>query len=231
MRVHKNSIVRRYKLIGIFCLSVIALYGLCSISVRVFRIQEIEIRAEGIDLAVDTSKFNDNLLLLSTQALRAHLLEEYPLFADISIRKKFPHTLMITATRRNPFAVLFTASQRMTVDSSGIVLGNEEAMSSLPKLFFDIGIVYPGQKITDRDVLASLKLISASEGVLDHADFSVRDRLSIQAKLPNREILFPRDGDMNAKAATLQTILSGFRIKGTLPNIIDLRYDKPIVDE
>lgn len=231
MMMHKSSRVRRYKLIGFVCLLVIAIYGLWKISVRVLRIQEIEVRAEGINLVVDTSKFNDNLLLLSTQELRAHLLREYPLFADISIRKKFPHTLAITATRRDPFAVLFTASQRMTVDNSGIVLGDEETTSSLPRLFFDIGVVYPGKKITDSDVLASLELIEGSEGILDHADFSVRDRLSIQAKLPNREILFPRDGDLSAKAATLQTILSGFRIKGTLPKIIDLRYDKPIVDE
>ncbi len=58
---------------------------------------------------------------------------------------------------------------------------------------------------------------------------SEKDSASILATMGHTNIFLPQKGDLKVKAGTLQTIVMGFRIKGTLPTVIDLRFEKPIV--
>ena len=52
---------------------------------------------------------------------------------------------------------------------------------------------------------------------------------SIRVEIQQLDIFFPQDGDIVEHIRTLQTLFTGFRIKGVLPAHIDLRFGKPVV--
>jgi hypothetical protein len=86
-----------------------------------------------------------------------------------------------------------------------------------------------GEKITDPRVSAGISFITGMRDILSVSSISVEDERSLRAKCDKLDILFPQDGPIAPILATLQTLLSGFRIKGTLPTFIDLRFNKPII--
>jgi hypothetical protein len=77
--------------------------------------------------------------------------------------------------------------------------------------------------------VTALAFLNGTRDFLPIQTITIEDDSSLRAKSNTMDILFPQDGSMPAILATLQTLLSGFRIKGTLPTLIDLRFNKPMV--
>ena len=87
----------------------------------------------------------------------------------------------------------------------------------------------PGVKIFDRDVLASVNFIRETRSIVPIRDITMNDTMSLRAQRATMSIVFPQHADIPALVRTLQTVIAGFRIKGTLPTTVDLRFDKPVV--
>lgn len=186
---------------------------------KLFRIQRVEIVGTQISVVIDEDKMNKNLLFFPSQKIREQLLAQNPILKDITIRKKFPHTIEIITYTRDPVARVALSKREVVVDSSGVILGT--SLSEYQKLPVIIGVTENSESLK-----RSVAIIIAVSEIYSVTNV---DGTTLLAKTSTTDIYFPQIGDMQFKVATLQTLLSGFRIKGTLPKMIDLRFEKPIV--
>jgi cell division protein FtsQ len=74
---------------------------------------------------------NGNLLTLSAKGLSAKLLQS-PWIKDVSIRKEFPHRILIRIGETSPFAILETKGRTFLIDERGRML--EEMKGTVPFL-------------------------------------------------------------------------------------------------
>jgi len=147
------------------------------------------------------------------------------------VTKKFPHSLFIRMALRKPFATIATAGRSILVDRDGVVLGEQTVQAALPILVFDVGDVGIGTAIREPLVEKSLALLRSVTGAVLVERITSVDGATLRVYSENTEIILTHDADIADKAATLQTLIGGFRIKGKLPAVIDLRFDKPVVRE
>lgn len=197
--------------------------------IRAFTIKNVVVDGPGMTVQLDKEKFGKNLLFLPVDTLRQDLLSTYPLLGDVTFERKFPSTLIVHLTRRSTFALLQSSGNVYAVDAYGLVLGSSEYSLRFPSLIFDIGILSIGSRVNDDRVEAGLSFLRGMESHASIQTVKVRDGQSIQAKMDNTNIFLPQTGDLSAKADTLQIIMEGFRMKGTLPTVIDLRHEKPVI--
>lgn len=208
----------------------IASYVLYFFSFKVFILKTIVLEAQGIDLEIDKNKLPNNLLFFPSDRIRLELLQKYPLIGNLSITKIYPDKLLIKAFKREAIAILNYGSQNLLIDRYAIVLGQTENQIDLPILYFDVAVVSKGQKIINNQISTSLDFIEETKNFLKISSITTYDSKSILAKSENTSIYFPQKGNIE-KIATLQTLVNGFRIKGILPQVIDLRYDKPVISK
>lgn len=213
-------------LLGCTLLASVAVFWLVT---GAFIIETVEVVGEGVVLTMERNKLPKNLLLLSTEKLARGLREAYPLLWAITVTKRYPHTLVISATVRKPLAQITTPLGTFIVDVEGVVLGEKTSTGQFPRLNFSVPVVAVGTRIPDPAVASSLQLVANTGSFIDIAEISTNDSSSILAKTVTTDIIIPQGGDIGAIVTTLQTLFSGFRIKGTLPTRVDLRFDKPVV--
>lgn len=195
-----------------------------------FRIQKVEVVGAQFEVIIDEDKMNKNLLFFPAQKVRAQLLVQNPILKDIQIRKKFPHTIEIIAYARDPSARLTLSDHEVIVDNEGVVLGLAGAEHRvLPLLSLSISNGSLGTTIDDPNVRQSLAIVKGIGKDIAIISITNIDSTTLLAKTDRVDIYFPQNGETSDKVATLQTLISGFRIKGNLPKVIDLRFDKPIV--
>jgi hypothetical protein len=211
----------------LFCLFSAAVWWL---GIWAFTIKNIVVIGTNIQVQVDETRLPKTLLLFPAAKLRAQLLTDNPILADLQFQKKYPHTLIIVPTLRTAIVRLQITGRQVLLDESGIVLMDADSSSvSLPCIFVPLPVVQIGRKIDDRRVTAGIDFITGMRQIVPIQMINIEDGSSLRAKSDTLTIVFPQDGDMGATLATLQTLLAGFRIKGTLPTFIDLRFDKPLV--
>ncbi len=228
-RLHAYTFKRMARML-LTLISVLILITLCSwLVIRAFTITNVLVQADGMVLTIDKSKFTQNLLFLPVSEMESELLREYPLLSGVKFEKRFPHTLVIHLTKRA--AVVNLRSQRTVyaLEEHGMVVDIGVDPSSLPVLVFDVGEMGLGSEVQDPRVLSSITFVQGLGKNIFIQRISERDSHSLQAAYGNTNIFLPQTGDLAAKADTLQIIIEGFRIKGTLPAVIDLRYEKPII--
>ncbi|MEK7129725.1 MAG: hypothetical protein AAB803_01785 [Patescibacteria group bacterium] len=208
---------------------ILAIALLSWIATTIFAIRTVEVIGSAVEVSLDETKMTKNLLLFPSQKIRLRLLGDNPLLRDVLIRKKYPHTLVIEPVKRVAAAVLVTGDQSIVLDREGVVLPQSEGERTLPTVIMDVGTVHVGQPVTDNGVLVSLRLIEGLGDSWQIGSITKQESGLLVAKYQESEIIFTQDKDPVALSATLQTLLAGFRIKGSLPKVIDLRFDKPIV--
>lgn len=200
------------------------------IFLKLFEIKTISIIGSGLSVSIDQNKITKNLLFFPAAKLRQQILHDQPLISEVIFKKKYPHTLIIEALPRVASARFEDGGRVVLVDKSGVILGDAATRSNLPLLIFNIGIpLTPGTEIKDKSVLGALSFINITQDFLNIENIVQADSLSLRATLGKTEIFFPQQGDLRQIQTTLQTLFSGFRIKGTLPTVVDLRFAKPIV--
>jgi len=200
------------------------------VSIWMFTIKKIVVVGDNIQVRVDEARLPKTLVFFPSHSLREQLLKDNPILSDLQFQKKYPHTLVIVPTLRTAVARLSLTGREVLVDESGTVLTDADASSApLPRLVVPMAAVRIGEIIGDPRVTAGISFITGIRDTLQIRSISVEDERSLRAKSDKLDILFPQDGSIPVTLATLQTLLAGFRIKGTLPTFIDLRFNKPII--
>ncbi len=196
---------------------------------KFFTIRTIEVEGAGVQVVVDQKKLAKNLLFFPSEQLRLQLLSANPLLGNVEIHKKFPHTLVIVAFLRTPIGRLQSNNRLVDLDKDGVVVKEGIHDDALPLLIFDVTPIHIGDKMSDVRIVQSLAALSAFQSFVKIDTITSLDSQSLQVKFGKTSIYITQNENIQEIAATLQTLLAGFRIKGTLPTIIDLRFTKPVV--
>jgi len=196
---------------------------------RLFRIQTVEIVGAQFDIGFERQKMSTNLLLFPSEKVREDLLRAYPALSDVHIQKKFPSTLVIRLTMRRAIARAYRGERMVSVDASGVVWESAAGGSMLPLIALPVAPIRDGEKMTDPVFLQAVTFIAAAGEAVEGGIITKEDSQSLRATIGQTDIYFPQNGPLTDKVTTLQTLFVGFRIKGALPKVIDLRFDKPIV--
>ncbi|MEK7065554.1 MAG: hypothetical protein AAB961_01050 [Patescibacteria group bacterium] len=194
-----------------------------------FALENIEVAGDGLGVAVNEEKISGNLLFFPSEKVKEDILRDNPILGSLELKKKFPHTLIIVAKRREPIAIITLESIIGLIDREGYIVGIDDGTHSLPLITLEPLRVSIGQQVSDESVRAALALIAALPPHYVMRKITRFDRLSIVGKVQETNIIVPQTIDQNHFSSTLQTILERLRIKGTMPTRIDLRFDKPII--
>jgi len=194
-----------------------------------YQVLNIEVMGKDIKLNVNREKLPNNLFFLDTEKLESQIEEDNPLIEKISIEKKYPNTIMMTVVKRSVIARLHNRYQKVLIDHNAMVVGDDVYAYGLPLIELDISHVNHGSTLTDQQVLQSIAFIELLNEQLEVYKITNYNSSSLQATIEETDILFPQNGELEQKVSTLQILLAGFRIRGSLPKIIDLRYSKPVI--
>lgn len=194
-----------------------------------FTIRNVEVSGEGIAVIVDQAKLPKNLLFFPVKQVTEQIRKDYPLVGSVILKKKYPSTLVITAVPRKPFAVAGIGRETYLLDADGVVLTQYPTNTGLPTIRIAMPDVQQGVTISNPAVSAAVLFLRETVSVVPISDIIIFNNSALQAQAESMSIVFAQSGDIPALARTLQTMTVGFRIKGTLPKTIDLRFDKPVV--
>jgi hypothetical protein len=219
--------IRRYRTViaaaVIVCLVLVGGTAL----LRYFRVSEIRVVGTGIRVEIDENRLPGNLIFFPASWYERELLRQYPQLSAVTIRKVYPDVIELSVTAREPVAMIVTGGNEFLIDGKGY-----------PTTVTSVGKTYPvielpdtavlGFPVRDQQVLLALNFLSQVQGARVTKITSI-DSSSLRAITPELDILFSRETDIAAVDRTLQTLISGFRMKGTMPKSVDLRFQKPIV--
>ncbi len=194
-----------------------------------FRLETIEVIGTGAVFSANTEKLSTNVLFFPTKTLEDDLRTQYPLFQSVRVFKKFPHTVSIAYTLRDPSGYVQSLGHTYGVDQDSVIVGEYLPPFVHPVMMFDIGIQSIGVKIADVRVRAAQAFLSALDSSLQVSFVKEYSPNAFEARIDSLRILLPVEGNMEDKAHALLFLINGFKIKGVLPSIVDLRYTKPII--
>jgi cell division septal protein FtsQ len=198
------------------------IYGISNL-----RIKQIEVFGTNATLAIDETIIPGNLMFFPTSWYEQTLSKQYPNLKTVKITKKYPSTLQITLEERSPVAFLESGSGSFPIDEFGYPTSAPRAHVSLPTIHLPMTHMI-GFPIKDDTVLLGIAAITHLQNFFP-VSVTRNDGASIRVKLKDLDILISHDTDLPAIERTLQTILTGVRMKGTVPTLIDVRYAKPVL--
>ncbi len=196
-----------------------------------------------------------NILSISFGLPKNSLLAKYPCVEDVRIERSFPRSIKIHVIGRKPFLKLANYQVVKGLDLSQI----EASSSSTSALLnWDIEGVQQARFIADHvgivfkeEDIQGLPLIFITEELKTGFKFDIKDYTALIQILDNlskeyqglegkivgnnlmiktpQKMVFSLNRDVNRQLASLQLILQKAKINGESMELIDLRFDKPIV--
>lgn len=247
------KIVKLHFVVPIFALIIL---GLVLTRLSLFTVQKVVCQLDQYPCPLNLEPalvnfYQQNIFSLTRQQVITSISAYEPGIAEVKIIKKLPGQLFITVKRRQPIAqvvpyfnlnfiglessVSATLSGEMTnqffqLDKSGEIFLTGQASTSLlplvavPEDFnFNLKLSPASQKISQ--LIQSLQEHYVSFIVLAWLNESLA---VVKTSYGSYGIINPEQG-LNSQIASLQFILSGFKIGDSLPKKIDLRFDKPVL--
>jgi len=195
-----------------------------------FEVKHIEFSGEGMSAEINEHLIIGNIIFFPSEKIRQELLKTYPILQDVVIRKKFPHTITIAPVLRQASALLVTQKVSYALDENGTVIAIGSNELAVPEIYIDVQTVRVGKKLEDQKVQTALLFLKKVSVLAPVSIIKTNeDGLSLRAVSGQTEILFTQEANIETLMATLQTIIAGVRIKGTMPKIIDSRFNKPVI--
>ncbi len=204
------------------------------ITQTLFRIRRIEIIGSDIKISIDPKKLGTLLPFIATSSIANEIRFAHPELSQVEIYKKYPGTLVLDLVSKTPMASVAYENGYAMVDETGFVLSSYQESKPVdikPILYGCTVPIVVNQKITDIQCVHGLTLIRALFNAGENiTELTIRDREYYQFKLGKSDIFIAHDADIPGIVTTLQTIMNRFRMKGTTPARINLRFAKPVVE-
>ena len=216
----------RFFLILILCIGGIVFF--ISFLFSLFEIKKIIVEPSTISVLVDKNQIPTNLLLFPTDRVRSELLAQYPEIGTITIIKELPHTIRFFITKKEAVSQVSYKGKTYYLDEDSMVFSSAQKYD-VPVLALPITHIKEGYKISGTGFDCSLAFIQElrHDEAIERISLSTNDTLEVVLKDTRVLLLVTADG--KERADTLQTILKGFRMKGSLPSTLDLRFSKPMI--
>lgn len=166
-----------------------------------------------------------NIISLSPQKTEELIKEELSGIDQVKIEKKLPDKLIVYLTKRKPIAVVEVNSDYYQVDYQGIILAKLDQPTDLPL------IVCSNRQFESPVILSSLDflyqlLISGIEA--RRLEITDSRELTVFLKT-GPKVLISLDKNIKEQVDSLQLILERAKIEGKQIELIDLRFDKPVI--
>lgn len=227
--LNKRKYVSFLKLLILLFAAICCLYISRLILYKAFQIKVIEITGTNINVSVNEEKIPKILLFFPSEAIRKELLSEYPQLQDIQIEKKLPFTLKITLVQRIPLALIKSGNTGFYIDSNAVIFHTYSDLNiNLPLIDINTQDWDDGMKIRDAGVQSAVAFLNQAQGIKVDRIRKI-DSETLSVIIGATEVLISNRTEYTYTVSTLQMILSRFRMKGTMPTRIDLRFDKPIL--
>ena len=196
--------------------------------INIFKIKHIEVLGDPVQLEIKESLFVNNILFFPSESVVQKIKLDNPSVKTVEIRKKFPSTLIFVIYKRTPIAEIITNGIHLGIDEDTVIT-EIVSTNQLPTITTDIPLVRIGATVRHPMVIQAIALISKTKSFIQWSRIESFETQSIRAKTGQTDILITQTSDLTYVRDTLQTLMEGFRIKGTMPKSIDIRFSKPVV--
>ena len=178
-----------------------------------------------------------NIFDIDPDLLQGRLQKQYPHIAYLKVVKRFPDTLVIIATRRNPFAQISIRHHLVIIDGSGVVLSEmatEDKNLPLIKGIKAEQKMKVGTPLTAKDLhvaLTIIKIFRENPGLASYpiSGIDVENLSKITMSIGNNlNIILDRE-QVKQKFKMLELMLSQSKIDLEKVKYIDFRFKEPIV--
>ncbi len=173
-----------------------------------------------------------NIISLSPQIVEEKIKNELVTIDEVKIQKKLPNILTVHLSRKRPLAVVETRDGYYQVDYQGTILAILDQPTDLPLVTGgQLSLSADGKKIDSPSILTSLdclyQLLFRTIEVR-RAEIGEANLLTLSLKKgPTVEISLSQE--VKKQVDSLQLILERAKIEGKQIEVIDLRFDKPVV--
>lgn len=172
----------------------------------------------------------ENNLLLKESEIKDELLKKNIFVKNIKINKQYPDKIILDIVFRSPYAYVVANSQEIFIDNEGFP--SKSYHDTRPSVRISVPSIIYSPASPDWRLVKAVKLVGLLNNYgLQFNSIVINDNSSEISGLIDDiiEIIIPLTKDAHQVSASLQTIISRFRIEGKFVAKIDLRYDKPVV--
>jgi len=224
---------RRNNLVHILLLCVtvgvfVSILFLIKGGMTLFQVKRILVTGDPVQIEINKAIFVNNTIFFPTESVARQLKLDNPLIRSVEIRKRYPSTLEFAIYRRVPIAEIVIGGIQFGIDEDCVVT-EVKSGSNMPVILTNVSLVHIGTTIGHPMVTQAIALIVKTKGFMEWSLIEPYETQSIRARSGKTDIIITQISNLSEVRDTLQTLMEGFRIKGTIPKSIDLRFGKPIV--
>lgn len=224
------SLIKIYLPLGLLLFLGVLIFRLFTSDTFVLKTVYIQGHPEAL---TDTSflQTSQNVIFISTEKVQNEFLLKNPAVKSIDIQKQLPDALKITLIERLPVAYVMHDAIPWYVDAENIIIPKPAKLTGdLPLLVCGITPPRLGMKIATQELSTALHLVQKLRN--EHIQVISVTCISEQMftiQMPASEIIFSPTQNPDELASSLLFLFKQFRIEGTQPEVIDLRFDKPVL--
>lgn len=174
-----------------------------------------------------------NIILLSPPEVEQLIKSELPGIDQVETEKRLPNKLIVCLTKRKPIAVVEANSDYYEVDYQGIILTKLEQPTNLPLIASgEISVMATNHRLESPVILSSLDLLYqllVSNIETRRLEITNSRELAVFLKT-GPKVLISLDKNIKEQVESLQLILERAKIEGKQIQLIDLRFDKPVIN-
>lgn len=238
--LQKSSHQKLVKFTQSFVISVFLVAGIFTFlyySDNYFKVRKIEILGEinPSDLIGIESWNGKNMFLLQEDKMKQDLINSNPLLKDVKVIKKFPDTLSFIVSTYDEFVYLIVDQGYFSLGGDGRILSkSKDKIKDFPVIKYYQKLNYSswqsGDFIQYKDIITALHFLRKSSDLgltINTIDIGGTSMIALQLK--DRKILFTSEKDQALEDYQLDTIIRQFKIEGKQFTVLDLRFDKPVI--
>jgi hypothetical protein len=175
-----------------------------------------------------------SLVTFDVQKYKDKLLQQFPSLSAIRVQKVYPRTLTMTWEQRIPVCILITPSGSYLVDRQGLLFAQApQDMQGirLPSLTAQETKAHKlGEKVSIQGVVLGVYLAKNLHTTTPQLEQMVLHDGQLDVHFSSPPLVYINDSKSPEVAVkTLQVLFETFGKDNRYPNIVDLRYDRPVL--
>lgn len=174
-------------------------------------------------------------LSFSSEILAQEIRQNYSYIEEVEVDFSFPDKVIVAMKQRQPLALISLNDKFWLVDCQGIVLGESGPKTGLPEVYLTDSVsteIRSGVNLNDYSLSGVLAILSGINRLgldFDYAQVSIAD-LELVFYAGKQKIIFSLDKEADIQVGSLQLILTRAKIEDKVPELIDLRFEKPVLN-
>lgn len=171
------------------------------------------------------------MMFLNDQKIIRFLLSKNIFIENIDLKKQFPGTVALDIKWRQPVAVISGINSSILIDGRGFpAFADDTKDYYLPQIYIpNVSFDYQTPDWRLEKAVTLINNLNKNDTHISRITVDVDSGLITAFVDEGTEIYIPLSSDPMTVSASLQTIISRFRIEGKFVTSIDFRFAKPVV--